>query len=158
MKLVKMLMVTVVLSAISNISWSQEASPSAVGSALPDNIRALLIQEMVEVRNATQNILDGLVQGRDEVVAENAQAIHDSFIMAKKMSAADKKTLVNTVPAAFLAKDKAFHKLSADLAAAARSGDRSKQKQLFTELTDACAECHSAHAVDRFPGFSIGQQ
>ncbi len=140
---------------MSNVATADNASSSsAVGAVLPENIRVLLIQEMASVNDATHKIMDALVQGRDGVVAKNAQAIHDSFIMAKRMTAEDKKALVNAVPAAFLAKDKAFHQLSANLAQAAQKGDRAQQKQLFSELLNACTQCHSAHASDRFPGFS----
>lgn len=157
MKIIKYMTTVAIFAVMPNIVIAEEAPSSAVGAALPENVRVLLIQEMMALRNATQNLMDGLVQGRDEVVAENAQAMHDSFIMAKKMTAADKEALVKAVPAAFLEKDKAFHKLSAQLAKAAESGDRPKQNELFAELINACAQCHAAHASDRFPGFSSGQ-
>lgn len=157
MKIIKYVATAAMFALMPNVVVAEEAAPSAVGAALPTNVRVLLIQEMMALRDAAQNIMDGLVQGRDEVVAENAQAMHDSFIMAKKMTAADKEALVKAVPAAFLEKDKAFHKLSAQLAKAAESGDRPKQNELFAELINACAQCHSEHAYDRFPGFSSGQ-
>lgn len=155
MRIKQATVIAVTLLTVSNIAFAEDLSPSAVGSSLPANIRALLIQEMGEVRDASGKIFDALIRGQDEIVAANAQAIHDSFIMAKKMSETDKKKLVSTVPATFLAKDKAFHKLSADLAAAARSGDQVLQNKLFGQLINACTACHSAHATDRFPEFSV---
>ncbi len=142
---------------ITSVADTPPPSSQEVGANLPDNIRSLLIQEMIAIRGASQQILDALTQGQDDVVAVNAQAIHDSFIMAQKMSSADKKVLVEAVPAEFLQKDEAFHKLSADLATAARAGDGPEQRQLFAELINACTACHAAHARDRFPGFASVQ-
>lgn len=127
------------------------SSVSSVGSELPPEIRALLVEEMNAVLAATQRILDALVRGRDSVVAENAQAIHDSFILEQKMTAEDRRTLREALPEAFIERDQAFHEISSELAAAAREGETAEQLRLFDEMTDACVECHSRHATDRFP-------
>jgi hypothetical protein len=136
-----------VLAACTNVM----ADESAVGSTLPPNVRVLLIQEMIAVLDASKTILDALVRGQDEVVAKNAQAIHDSFIMAQKMTEADKQALLKAVPEAFLKRDEAFHELSARLAEAARKGDKGLQRKLYYEAIDSCVACHANHATDRFP-------
>lgn len=141
------------LASTSGTVLAEGSSGSAVGSNLPPKVRGLLIQEMTAVLDASQTILGALARGQDQVVAENAQAIHDSFIMQQEMTDADKKALVDSVPAAFLEKDKAFHELSARLAEAAREENKALQKQLFAEMIDACTACHSKYARDRFPGF-----
>lgn len=128
------------------------ASPgTAVGSDLPPKVRGLLLQEMNAVLAATKNIVDALVRGQHEIVAQEAQAIHDSFIMQQEMTPADKQALMGAVPKAFLERDQAFHQVSARLAAAARESDTGQQQKLFSEMVNACVECHSAHAIDRFP-------
>lgn len=127
------------------------ADDARVGSNLPPNIRGLLIREMIAVLDASQAIMDALVRGQDQRVAEHAQAIHDSFILEQEMSEEDMETLVASVPAAFLEKDEAFHELSAELAAAARNGDKEKQLTLFNRLVSSCVDCHRQHAQDRFP-------
>lgn len=145
--------ILIALISQSSMLIAEESTDSAVGSNLPPKVRGLLIQEMAIVLDATKKILQALVSGQDEIVAENAQAIHDSFIMEKEMTEADKKALKSAVPAAFLERDIAFHKLTARLADAARKGNEPLQMQLFTEMVNACTECHSKHATDRFPGF-----
>ena len=130
-----------------------EPSGAAVGSNLPPEIRALLVQEMNAVLGATKEILDALVRGQDELVARKAQAIHDSFILKQELTEADREALVAAVPAAFLERDRAFHELCARLAEAARAGDRPRQRELFANMVDACTGCHSRHARDRFPEF-----
>lgn len=133
------------------------AAPSAganVGSELPPKLRGLLIQEMNAILDASKVILDALIRGQDEVVAEKAQAIHDSFIMKQAMTADDRKALLAAVPKDFLKRDQAFHTLSSKLADAARKGDKEAQLQLYGDLIDACMECHARHAQDRFPTFN----
>lgn len=130
---------------------------TAVGSNLPPKLRALLIQEMMALLNASQQVVDALVRGQDEVVARQAQGMHDSFILAQEMSEADMHALHEALPQAFIERDEAFHELSADLAAAARAGDKRKQRELFAEMIDACVACHAAHATDRFPGLASGR-
>ncbi|HSO06450.1 MAG TPA: cytochrome c [Pelomicrobium sp.] len=140
--------------ATSGAGLAAPPSGSAVGPALPPHVRGLLLQEMTAVLEATQAILGGLVRGQDEVVARNAQAIHDSFIMERQMTETDRKALVSAVPQAFLERDRAFHELSARLAAAARAGDKAGQQKLFADMVDACVGCHARHATDRFPGLA----
>lgn len=135
-----------------------DTSDTAVGSRLPPKLRALLIQEMMALSDASKQVLDGLVRGQDDVVARNAQGMHDSFIMAQEMSEADADALHEALPHAFIERDEAFHELSAQLADAARAGDQSKQRELFAEMVDACVACHAAHATDRFPGLTAGQR
>lgn len=132
----------------------EAAKDTAVGENLPPKIRGLLIQEMIAISEATKAIQDALVRGQDKQVAEHAQAVHDSFILAQEMTDADMKTLISSVPKSFLEKDEAFHGLSHQLAEAARKGDKSTQLTLFSQMIDACMQCHADHALNRFPEFS----
>jgi len=74
------------LMAFTGIAAAQDAAPVNVGDKLPTNVRVLLIQEMQAVLTATQTILEGIVKGQHELVAEKAQGIHDSFILKQKMT------------------------------------------------------------------------
>lgn len=130
---------------------AESPSDSAVGSNLPENVRALLKQEMVAVLDASKNILQALIQGQDDIVASNAQAIHDSFILKQAMTDADRKALMSVASDAFVEKDRKFHALAGSLSKAAADGDREQQIQIFQKMTKACMECHAAHATDRFP-------
>jgi len=70
-------------------------------------------------------MLSHLIAGEDAKVAEVAQQIHDSFILQQAMTPEDNKDLMAAAPDDFVARDCAFHALSADLAQAARTKDRS---------------------------------
>ena len=123
---------------------------------MPPKLRGLLIQEMSALLDASKQILDALMRGQNDVVARNAQAIHDSFILEQGMSDADRQAFHDSVPHAFIERDQALHDLSERLANAARAGDQPLQRKLFTEMLDACVGCHAAHATDRFPNLAAG--
>ena len=128
------------------------AAAEPVGPKLPPKVRGLLIQEMNAILEASREILDALVRGRDEVVAEKARAIHDSFILKQEMTEADREALRQAVPKAFVQRDRAFHELTGELAEAGREGDDARQRRLFGRMVDQCAACHARYAHDRFPG------
>ncbi|WP_160166797.1 cytochrome c [Caenispirillum salinarum] len=134
---------------------AQNAVPAEpVGPKLPADVRALLLKEMNAIEAATQDIMNALVRGRSDVVAEKAQAIHDSFILKQEMTEADRKALAEAAPKAFVDRDRAFHALTGDLAEAARTGDAERQRALFGEVVEACAACHERYATNRFPAFA----
>lgn len=123
----------------------------SVGPRLPADLRGLLQQEMSAIAGASHEILDALVSGRDEVVAERAQAIHDSFIMQQALTDADRQILKSTLPSGFLALDRAFHASAGALAEAARRGNRSESHARFAEMIETCSTCHARYADNRFP-------
>lgn len=123
-----------------------------IGAKLPPKVRTLLIEEMQAIDKASQQIHAAMVQGQHEIVAQKAQAIHDSFIMEQQMTEEDEKALLAAVPESFLVRDEELHALSARLAEAARNRDTTKQLQQFSEMTRGCVECHRVYASARFPG------
>ncbi len=146
---------TVVLS-LAGGAPAQEAAQQAepVGPKLTEKLLDMLRREMNSVLGASLQIQDALVRGENARVAELAQSIHDSFILAQEMTPEDRADLRAAVPAAFVERDQAFHDLTGELAAAAREGDGARQRQLFGEVVTACAACHERYATDRFPAFA----
>lgn len=140
--------------AVALVMASSAHADEPVGPKLPLKLRQLLQQEMIAVRQASQDILDALVMGQDDTVASRAQAIHDSFIMAQSMTEEERQTLKRTLSPAFVSLDKNFHAAAGVLAAAARSGDRPKQQREFAGLLATCSACHRQFATNRFPGFA----
>jgi hypothetical protein len=133
-----------------------DTADRAVGSRMPPKLRGLLIQEMLALLDASKQILEALMRGQNDMVARNAQAIHDSIILEQGMSDADRQAFHDSVPHAFIERDQALHDLSERLANAAREGNQLAQRKLFTEMLNACVACHAAHATDRFPNLAAG--
>ncbi len=101
---------------------------------------------------ASNRILGAIVRGQHDVVAEQARAIHDSFILEQEMTKADRRALLEAVPDSFVARDRTFHQLTGELAVAARAQNAPRQRELFADMVEACTACHARHAGDRFPG------
>lgn len=152
MQVIRYMALTAVVTfgMLGSLHAGEPAEP--VGPKLPDRVRGLLIQEMNAIQRASEEILDALVRGRDEVVAEKAQGIHDSFILKQEMTESDREALMEAVPKEFVQRDRAFHELTGELATAGREGDGARQRELFGEMIDACTACHARYAHDRFPG------
>ena len=147
------LIAVVTFGVLGPLHAGESAEPAEpVGPKLPDRVRGLLLQEMNAIQRASEEILDALVRGRDAVVAEKAQAIHDSFILKQEMTKADRKALMEAVPKDFVQRDRAFHEVTGELAAAGREGDGARQRELFGDMIDAYTGCHARYAHDRFPG------
>ena len=143
--------VAVTLSVVLAIAGPAGAA-EPVGPKLPDRVRGLLLQEMNAILGASQTILDAIVRGDHERVADRARAIHDSFILKQEMTAADRRALKKAVPRDFIRRDRAFHELTGELAAAARERDGARERELFARMIDACTGCHARYAGDRFSG------
>ncbi len=133
------------------LSIAMPAIAQPVSPELTPKLRELLRKEMLSVEDASQQIMSHLIAGDDEKVAELAQKIHDSFILQQSMTPEDKQDLMSAVPKDFVTQDRAFHALSAELAKAAREGNRPAQHQKFGEMIQACSDCHTQYATDRFP-------
>ncbi|HEY9040124.1 MAG TPA: cytochrome c [Roseovarius sp.] len=127
---------------------AQQVQP--VSPDLTPKLRELLRKEMLSIEDGSKQILSHLIAGEDANVAEVAQQIHDSFILQQSMTPEDKQDLMAAVPEDFVTRDRAFHALSADLAQAARDGDRSAQHEKFGQMIETCTACHALYATDRF--------
>ncbi len=138
-------------SAEDTTTDAEESGGINVGEQLPPKVRGLLIEEMQGILAASQEIQAAIVQGDHETVAQEAQAIHDSFIMEQEMTEEDEQALLAAVPDEFLEQDQALHKLSETLAEAGRDQNTALQLQQFNELMEGCVRCHGDYASARFP-------
>lgn len=134
-----------------NSALALESTP--VAPRLTPKLQKLFTEEMIAVQAASQQILVGLVAGDHPLVAKQAQAIHDSFILDKNLTAQDRKHLETALPRAFLELDAAFHQLAAKLAEAARHKDMDLQTYYFGRMVESCQICHSQYATDKFPAY-----
>lgn len=128
-----------------------------LGPKLTPRLKQMLSDEMLSVRQATKQILDGLIVGDHSLVATQAQQIHDSFILDRALTEQDKKDLMKAASPEFLALDGAFHLTAKKLANAALLKDYELQRFYYSRLVDSCQTCHSQFATDKFPAFSGAQ-
>lgn len=131
--------------------------PQPIGPKLTPRLKQMLSDEMLSVRQAAKQILDGLIVGDHSLVATQSQQIHDSFILARALTEQDKKDLMKAAPPEFLALDGAFHLTAQKLANAALQKDYELQRFYYSRLVESCQTCHSQYATDKFPAFSGAQ-
>ena len=120
---------------------------------LTPKLQKLFAEEMVAILQASQQIIAALVAGDHATVAKNAQAMHDSFILDKNLTAPDRRALETAVPPAFLDLESAFHRMAAKLAEAARHQDMDLQNYYFGRMLETCGTCHRQYATDKFPAW-----
>ena len=128
-----------------------------LGPQLTPRLKQMLSEEMLSVKQAVKQILDGLIIGDHSLVATQAQQIHDSFILERALTKQDKKDLMKAASPAFLALDGEFHMTAKKLADAASHKDYELQRFYYSRLVDSCQTCHSQYATDKFPAFSGAQ-
>lgn len=124
-----------------------------VGPKLTDRLKELLAAEMAQVGEATSALALAIASGDHGTVADLGAKVRDSFILKQSLTPQDKKDLMGAVPKAFLMLDKRFHGMAGKMATAAQEKDSELQLFYYGQMLEACAQCHSQFASDRFSGF-----
>lgn len=146
--------VTFTALTMAILSANQTFAAEPVTSKLTPRLHELLIDEMRSVKQAMEQIMNGLVVGDHSLVANMAQQIHNSFILKQQLTEKDKEDLMAAVPPDFVRLDQEFHETSKRLAEVADQKQYDLQRYYFGQLVQACQECHSSYVSDRFTAFS----
>ena len=146
------ILVITALTAVNVVA--AEPSDALATAALSTETRTLLIQEMQAITEAMGRIHTAVVTGDHATVVEEARDIHDSFVLAQKLTDAQRTEIAATLPAAFVAADRAFHGLAGNLMHAGEQGNPELERFWLQEMTRACQACHKEHASARFPGLA----
>ena len=125
-----------------------------IGQRLSPPLKKLLAEEMVAINTASMKIVEALASGNAAVVAKQAQAIHDSFILAKKLTKDDRAALEKALPPGFVVLDAQFHAKAQRLALVAQRGDLELANFFFGRMIETCQACHSRFATGKFPAFA----
>ena len=113
---------------------------------------------MHSISEAMGRIHTAVLTGDHATVAEEARNIHDSFVLAQELTEAQRTEIGTTLPAGFVAADRAFHELSGKLMQAGEQNDPALERLWFEEMTRACQACHQEYAPGRFPGLATQGQ
>jgi hypothetical protein len=148
---------TLVITALTTMNVvAAEPSDGLATAAL--STETLLVQEMQAITEAMGRIHAAVVTGDHATVVEEARDIHDSFVLAQKLTNAQRTEISATLPAAFVAADRAFHGLAEKLMHAGEQSDPGLERFWLQEMTRACQACHKEHASARFPGLAPQDQ
>ena len=145
---------TAILATALALSGIPASAGDPVGPKLTDRLKELLATEMAQVGEATSTLAHAIATGDHATVADLGAKVRDSFILKQSLTPEDKKDLVGAVPKAFLMLDKRFHGLAGKMAEAAGAKDTELQLFYYGRMLEACAQCHSQFAANRFTGFA----
>ena len=87
-------------------------------------------------------------------VANTGAQMRASYILDKKLTAAQRKELGTSLPEHFKRLDADFHLESKKLEEAATNHDAQLSAFHFYRLIETCTACHSIYATSKFPGFT----
>ena len=117
----------------------------------PQEIKALITQEMQALQQGMGEIIPAIVSGNWSQLEKTGKQMRDSYIIKQKLTKEQKKTLHTTLPEAFKKADQDFHSSAGMLSEAAKNRDMGQVVFYYSKMTEACVNCHSQHATQRFP-------
>ena len=132
------------------------AEPEAVRQdiELSPGVLNLHRAEMGEIAGGVQGIALSLATADWMSIQETSRKIRASYIMEKKLTAAQAKELEQALPEYFKQLDTEFHQRAEKLGLAAAVHDPELVAFQYSRLVENCTVCHAAYARSRFPGFS----
>jgi hypothetical protein len=121
---------------------------------LSPELASLLSEEMLAIEKGLGVLMTAMASGNWPLVAETAERIEKSYILAQQLTPEQLQELGRALPERFKALDSAFHGAAGKLSSAAR--EHNPELALFHsyKLMEACVECHATYAQGRFPGFA----
>jgi len=148
----------VVVATTSITLRAEGAERHAETIKLGPELLALLQAEMREITVGVQKIPVAIAQGDWETLENTGKSIRSSYIMAKSLTPEQKATLKSGLPVRFKQLDSAFHSRAGKLAHAAKARDFELVSYHYSRLIEACAQCHSLYAKEKFPGFGPAEE
>lgn len=148
----------ILLAAIFSLNAEDRSDKSTLKTEkgiemLSPDLRVLLSQEMQALQKGIISMIPELVSGNYEEVAKTATKIQNSFILEQKLTKEQKDELQQRLPAAFVEIDEGFHKDAGMLAEVAKDKNGELANFYFSKMINACTNCHSRFARDRFSAF-----
>ena len=151
------LMLAAVLGSPRATAQHEHAAPAGKPAIeFSAELTALLSEEMLAIEQGIGTLMTAMAAGEWPRVAETAEKIEKSYILAQRLTAEQREELERALPPRFKSLDSVFHRAAGRLAKAARERDAELAVFHSYKLMEACVECHSAYASERFPGFAEG--
>ncbi len=124
---------------------------NATALQLPANIKPLLLEEMQQLQQGMMNLTPAIVSGNWDKIANIAKKMQHSYIMKQKLTSLQIQSLHQSLPQDFIHLDHNFHRLAGMLAHVAEEKKMELVNFYVYKLTEACVQCHSKYARQRFP-------
>ena len=104
-----------------------------------------------KVRKVEHRELD--VAGNWKTISGIGRNMQYSYIMKDSLTQEQLHEIHETLPADFQKLDHDFHDAAGKMAKAASQEDKEKVTYYYFRLTEACIDCHTKYATDKFPQF-----
>ena len=122
---------------------------------IPEDIRELLRQEMLEIRKGMESLVFAVAAGEWDEIAQIGSNIKHSYILKKKLTEDQKHRLHSALPDRFIELDRKFHHYAGMLSHVAEERDIDLVNYYVYKMNEACTSCHAIFASKRFEGFTM---
>lgn len=143
--------ILVLISLFSVASHAEEHTKKSI--SLSPDLKALLVEEMKEVKKGMESLVTSIVTGDWHAIAETGHNIKNSYIIKKSLTSEQKKELREKLPTGFKSLDKKFHYYAGMLSHVAKERDIELVHYYVSKMNEACTSCHAQFASARFNGF-----
>jgi hypothetical protein len=133
---------------------SPASADAGEGLALPPHLRAVLIKEMLGLRQGVAELAASLSAGEWDNTQRTAVAIRDSYIMRQALTESELHELEAILPADFAELDERLHEHADALARAVAHRDSELSVFYYGKILDGCQSCHRRYATKTLPGFA----
>lgn len=147
-------------AATASAADSHHAESTPAGSVNPAGsiklspaVLELLRAEMREIAGGMQAMSLAIAIGDWNSVRDTSAKIQASYIMDRKLTAAQRTELEHALPELFKHMDAQFHQQAGKAAGAAAAHDAEAVVFHYARMLESCTACHAAFARPRFRGF-----
>ena len=148
----KLFFMLALLSVFSIASQAEEHAKKAI--TLSPDLKALLVEEMKEVKKGMESLVTSVATGDWQAIAETGHNIKHSYIIKKSLTSEQKQELKKVLPAGFKSLDRKFHYYAGMLSHVAKERDIELVHYYVSRMNEACTSCHAQFASARFTGFA----
>ena len=142
------------LIAITEPASAAEANSTPQDVTLSPDLLNLLRAEMREISGGVQGMALAIATGDWRSIQATSAKIRASYILDRKLTAAQATELTTALPERFKTLDAEFHHRAGQIGAAAAARDAELVVFHYSRLLEGCTACHSGFAKSRFPAFS----
>ncbi len=150
-RLISRSLLSALLLILVQLSYADKHNEQSVVESLSPEVRALLSKEMLAIQEGMVAIIPAYSAGNSGEIASIARQIKESFVLKQNLSKAQKEELHNKLPVEFLELDRQFHYNAGMLQHAAENHKHELIGFYFSQMSEACADCHSQFATHKFP-------
>lgn len=148
----KQFLILALLLLFSAVSQAEEHTETPIN--LSPDLKALLVEEMKEIKKGMESLVTSVATGDWHAIAETGHNIKHSYIIKKSLTREQKQELKKALPVGFKSLDRKFHYYAGMLSHVAKEQDIELVHYYVSRMNEACTSCHGQYVSARFTGFT----